>query len=433
MKKPCQLRASYCLFVLVAIVLVACSRHGNQNSATNVEYWTCAMHPSVHSTFSGKCPICGMELVPIANEQMQSSKPSELIIPDQRQREIGVTYAEVRRRPIRFHVRSVGTLEADPAQTFECVARVQGYVEELWVSSPGERVGDGQPLMMIYSPDLRAPEQELINLLKVHVNGSVPAGSVDPLVDYARHRLERLNISPKEIYELEQTQQPTDTLLLRSPCAGIVSDAPMKVGTGVKPGDKLMTVVNLSRLWLWVNFYENEFGVLKEGQSVTVTLPAFPSLSFEGKIGAVSPMIDPTKRTGMVRIDVPNPDGKLRPGMYANVVAEIDGGEGLAIPVDSVLPTGLQMLVFVEKGSGRLEPRFIQVGRQFVELTDGKQQRYYQITDGLKEGERVVTSANFLIDAEAQVQGRLKNPDRDAAPISGELLKTSASKGQKGQ
>jgi membrane fusion protein, copper/silver efflux system len=300
-------------------------------------------------------------------------------------------------------------LEADQAQIFECVTRLDGYIEEVQVSSPGARVAFGQPLMTIYSPDLRAPEQELVNLLKVQVNGSVTPTSMDQLISSARRRLQLLNIGPTEISELERTGQPNDRLLLRSPFEGVVSEAPMKIGMSVKRGDKLMTVLNLSDLWLWVNIYENDIGLLREGQPVTVTLPALPNRSLQARVVVIRPTIDPVNRTALARIDIPNPDGQLRPGMFANVIAEIDAGEGLTISVDSVLPTGLGMLAFVDKGSGRLQPRFIQVGRQFVDLTDPNQERYYQITGGLQEGDRIVSSANFLIDAEAQVQGAVRD------------------------
>jgi Cu(I)/Ag(I) efflux system membrane fusion protein len=346
----------------------------------------------------------------LSNEDgVLQSDASDFIVPVQRQQQIGVTYAEVRRRDIRFGIRSVGTLEVDQGQIFECVSRVNGYIEELQVTSPGERIAVGQPLMTIYSPDLRAPEQELINLLKVQANGSAAAGSIDQLIDLARRRLQLLNVGASEISELERTGQLTDRLILRSPFAGVVSEAPIKVGLGVKPGDRLMTVLNLSRLWLWASFYENEFGLLREGQTVTVGLPVFPNRSFAGKIGVISPTIDPLKQTAAVRIDIPNADGQLRPGMYADISAEIDVGEGLTIPFDAVLPTGSRMLVFVDKGSGKLQPRFVQVGRQFVELAGPNRERYYQVTGGLQEGERVVSSANFLIDAEAQLQGVMKD------------------------
>jgi Cu(I)/Ag(I) efflux system membrane fusion protein len=395
--------------MLLAVVLAACSKPAKRVAIADVDYWTCTMHPSVHSESPGKCPICGMDLVAVTLRKKESSKTGEFIVPVQRQQQIGVTYAEVRRRHMRFDIRSVGTLEADQAQIFECVTRLDGYIEEVQVSSPGARVTFGQPLMTIYSPDLRAPEQELVNLLKVQVNGSVTPTSMDQLISSARRRLQLLNIGPTEISELERTGQPNDRLLLRSPFEGVVSEAPMKIGMSVKRGDKLMTVLNLSDLWLWVNIYENDIGLLREGQPVTVTLPALPNRSLQARVVVIRPTIDPVNRTALARIDIPNPDGQLRPGMFANVIDEIDAGEGLTIPVDSVLPTGLGMLAFVDKGSGRLQPRFIQVGRQFVDLTDPNQERYYQITGGLQEGDRIVSSANFLIDAEAQVQGAVRD------------------------
>jgi Cu(I)/Ag(I) efflux system membrane fusion protein len=410
MERPrIQLAVCSSLLILILMILTSCDQRPVRIAMTDVDYWTCAMHPSVHSETPGKCPICGMDLIPVRHRKEELSRPSEFFVPVQRQQQIGVTYTEVRRRHMQLDIRSVGTLEVDPAQIFECVTRMDGYIEDLRVTSPGEHVNVGQPLMMIYSPDLRNPEQELVNLLKVQVNGSVTPGSMDQLINSARRRLQLLNVGPGEIAELERTGQPTDRLLLRSPVDGVVSEAPMKDGMSVKRGDKVMTILNLSRLWLWANVYENEVGLLREGQSISVTLPAFPDRSFEGKIAAISPIIDSIKRTAAVRIDIPNPDGRLRPGMFANAVAEIDAGEELAIPVDSVLPTGSRMLAFVDKGSGRLEPRFIQVGRQFVDPADANRERCYQITSGLQDGERIVSSANFLIDAEAQIQGAMRD------------------------
>ena len=163
----------------------------------------------------------------------------------------------------------MGTLEVDQAHIFELVTRLDGYIEELQVTSPGEHVTKGQPLMTIYSPDLRAPEQELVSLLKVQTNSGTGQASMDQLLFLARHRLQQLNVDPNDISELERTGQPTDLLVLHSPFEGVVSEAPMKVGMSVKRGDHLMTLLNLSSMWLWATFYENEMGLLREGQSVT--------------------------------------------------------------------------------------------------------------------------------------------------------------------
>jgi membrane fusion protein, copper/silver efflux system len=396
------------VFLLLLVVLGACSKPVNQDAIAE-DYWTCAMHPSVHSQTPGKCPICGMDLISVTHRKEEPTKPSVFSVPVERQQQIGVTYDEVRRRRIQLELRAAGTLEVDQAHIYECSTRLDGYIEALQVASPGEHVTVGEPLLAIDSPDLRVPEQELVNLLKVQLNGGVTPASMEPLIDQARRRLQLLGVSPQETSELERTGQPTDRLVVRSQLEGIVSEAPMKVGMSVKRGDKLMTVLDLSSLWLWANFYENEVGLLREGQSVRVSLPAHPNRSVNGRIALIGPTIDPVKRTAMVRIDIPNPDGQLRPGMFATVMAEIDAGEGLTVPFDSVLPTGSRMLVFVDRGSGRLEPRFIDVGRQFVDLSDPNHERYYQVNGGLREGERIVSSSNFLIDAEAQIQGAVKD------------------------
>jgi Cu(I)/Ag(I) efflux system membrane fusion protein len=407
------------LLIFLLLGFVACPGPADRVATIDAAYWTCAMHPSVHAKTPGKCPICGMDLVPVPKEKapvpkekaagVRYSWPAEFVVPIERQQQIGVTYTEVRRRPMRLEIRSIGTLEVDQSQVFECVSGVDGYVQELRVTSPGDRVTAGDPLIVIHSPDLRSPEQDFINLLKVQTNGSVPPASMAEIIDVARRRLQLLNVDPREIAELEHTRQPTDYLLVRSAIDGVVSDAPMKIGMSVKRGDELMGVVNLSRLWLWANFYENEIGLLREGEPITVTVSAVPNQTFDGKISAISPTIDPIKRTASVRVDIPNPDGQLRPGMFADVVAKIDTGEGLTVPVDAVLPLGSRMLVFLDKGSGKLEPRFVQVGRQFIDPADPKRERYYQVIADLQEGERIVSSANFLIDAEAQVQGAVRD------------------------
>ena len=252
-----RLMTSCGLLVLILAGFAACSKPANHSVAAEVDYWTCAMHPAVHSKTPGKCPICGMDLAPVVSQKSHGTESKntaqqvdsqaltrqspgrkelseegdnalqsdmrEFIVPVQRQQQIGVTYAEARRRHMRLDIRSVGSLEVDQAQVFECVTGVDGFVEELRVTSPGQRVTVGQPLMAIYTPDLRSPEQELVNLLKVHENGSVPAASMDQVIDSARRRLQLLNVSPNEISELERTLQPTDHFLLRSLFDGVVS------------------------------------------------------------------------------------------------------------------------------------------------------------------------------------------------------------------
>jgi membrane fusion protein, copper/silver efflux system len=403
--------------ILLAVAAGGCAKPGGVSPVAkgDVEYWTCTMHPSVHAKTPGKCPICGMELVPVYKNKGVGSPEGETAVPApenlatapfsvpvERQQQIGVTYAQAVERPLRFELRAVGALEADPAKAFSYVARTDGYVESLGVTSPGQAVAPGQVLVTLYSPEIRATEQEVANLLR-------DGGRNAALIASARERLRLWNVAPEDLDALARGGPVSDRLALRSPFAGVVDRVAAKVGMGVKTGDELVSVVDLSGLWLWVEFYENEAGLLSNGQAAEVTLPSLPREAFRGALAAIDPKVDPVKRTVRVRVDLPNPGRRLLPGMYANAVVHVDAGRGLAVPASAVLPTGSGMLAFVDKGQGKLEPRFIEVGRQFTDLEDPRRDRYYEVVSGLHAGERVVASANFLIDAESQVQGALKN------------------------
>src|SRR5215470_8469415 len=445
---------SMLLKVILALVVIigisSCTKPvGATVAQSNVDYYTCTMHPSVHSKTPGKCPICSMDLVPVlkkvANDtgatnnsgkatpgamtdngsmgsmsmpsakQLPGNKPGEFSVPVERQQQIGVTYAAAERRPIQLAIRSVGVLEPDQAKIFEYVARVDGYIQDLKVTSPGEQVNTGEPLLTIYSPDLRSTEQELVNLLNERDRGGSRA-SLDQVIESGKQRLRQWNVSDQEINALEKSRKAADTLVLRSPFSGVVEDVPMKQGMSVKVGDRLVGVMDLSRLWLWADFYENEVALLRVGQRLDISFPAFPGKKFEGQIGAIDRRLDAMKRTTRVRVDLDNSQDELRPGMFANVELKIDGGEGLTIPVDAVLPTGSRSLVFVDKGAGKLEPRFIRVGRSFTQSDTDGEASYDEVLEGLSEGERVVSSANFLIDAESRIQGALKTWDVESEP-----------------
>jgi Cu(I)/Ag(I) efflux system membrane fusion protein len=352
--------------------------------------------------------------MPMPPPNQTGNRPSEFSVPIERQQQIGVTYASAERRPIQLSIRSVAVLEPDQAKIFEYVARVDGYIQELKVSSPGEQVNAGEPLLTIYSPDLRSSELELLNLLNERDRGGSSRASLDQVIESSKQRLRQWNVSDEEIKALEKSRKATDTLVLRSPFTGVIEDVPMKQGMSVKVGDRLVGIMDLSQLWLWADFYENDVGLLRIGQKLDISLPAFPGKKFEGQIRAIDRRLDATKRTTRVRIDLDNPEDQLRPGMFANVELKIDAGEGLTIPLDAVLPTGSRSLVFVDKGSGKLEPRFIRVGRSFTQTDANGEASYEEVLEGLSEGERVVSSANFLIDAESRIQGALKTWDDES-------------------
>jgi Cu(I)/Ag(I) efflux system membrane fusion protein len=411
--------------VAVFAALTSCSRQGPSASegASDVDYYTCTMHPSVHSHDPDeKCPICGMDLVPVKKgdghvktgeaqaiataANATTDDIHEFSIPLDRQQLIGVTYAPVETKPLRRIIRTAGYVAATTAKHWDYVSRVDGYIHTMEIGAAGDRIEKGQVLMDIYSPDLVATENEYVDLVRMRDNGRRDQNpnttqTAEHLLAGARARLRQWNVSDEQINELERTGAAPEFLQLNSPVSGIVEEIGVHQGRHVAVGDHLVDLVDLSSVWVWAEFYENELPHLKRGVAVLVTSSSLPGWSVSGTIAAVDPFLNDQKRTGRVRIDVNNADLKLRPDAYVDVSLTLDEGEGLTIPSEAVLPTGQQNIVFVDKGGGRLEPRFVQLGGKFGDV--------YQITGGLSAGERVVTSANFLVDAESKVQGALKS------------------------
>jgi RND family efflux transporter MFP subunit len=471
------------LFIaLVALLLGAasCGRKSAAEKSDNVAYYTCTMHPSVQSKDPGKCPICSMDLVPVMKKETSEGKasapgspqsttspesktaqagerkikfykstmmagevsgkpakdsmgmdmvpvyedeksgaesqPSEFVVPVERQQQIGVRYAKVERKPLFHTIRAVGLTVPDKTRNWQFVSRVDGYVQRLHVTGPGELVEKNAPLLSIYSPDLLTSEREFVELLRMHDEAKSKDARETPqrLIESAKRRLQLWNVTEEQIAELKKTRKPSDTLTLLSPFRGVVQSVPVEQGKNVKMGDLLVEVADLSLVWVWAEFYENELSMLKVDQKFAITAKSYPGEKFEGILSVINPFLDEAKRTAKVRIDIANPDFKLRPGMYVNAELEMNMGEALTIPVSAVMPTGTRSVVFVDKGEGKLEPRIVQLGTKYADI--------YEVKSGLQENERVVASANFLIDAESKVQGALRqfkegqNPHETVAP-----------------
>ena len=349
--------------------------------------------------------LAGVAAVPLRGETAPD-QPREFTIPLDRQQLIGVTFATAQTRPLKRTLRALGLVAANMGKHWDYVARVDGYVHNLNVLAAGETVVRGQVLMDLYSPDLVATEDEYIDLLRMRDDGrrngnEVAAEDAARLLAGARARLQQWNISDAQIDELEKAGAAKKFLPLNSPVDGIVEEVNVHQGRRVSAGDHLVDLVDLSSVWVWGDFYESELPLVRVGLPVTITSSAFPNLSLPGTISFIDPNLNEATRAGRVRIDVGNSDLKLRPGAYVDVNLLLDEGEGITVPAEAVLPTGEHNVVFVDKGGGRLEPRYVQLGGRYGD--------YCQIVGGLAEGERVVSSANFLVDAESKVQGALKS------------------------
>src|SRR5438477_1367816 len=432
------------LVALIALLFAAasCGKNNGSGKPSNVDYYTCTMHPSVKSQTPGKCPICSMDLVPVmksggeaaksqASPQTQDVKSggemkdmrgmpgmktggetkgaqtSEFIVPVERQQQIGVTYAKVERKPLRHTIRAVGMVVPDKGRNWQFVSRVDGYVQKLNVTTPGEIVEKDAPLLSIYSPDLLTSEREFVELLRMRDQAKSKDARETPerLIQSARRRLQLWNVTNEQIAELEKTRNPQQNLTLLSPFRGVVQSVPVEQGKSVKMGDMLVEVADLGLVWAWAEFYENELSMLQTGPKIAVTANSYPGHNFDGTISLINPFLDETKRTAKVRIDIPNADFKLRPGMYVNAELAMDMGEALTVPVSAIMPTGERNVVFIDKGEGKLEPRVVQLGAKYGDI--------YEVQSGLQEGERVVASANFLNGAESKVQGALKEFEQE--------------------
>jgi Cu(I)/Ag(I) efflux system membrane fusion protein len=357
----------------------------------------------------------GMDMVPVYEDQKSAAENqvSEFVVPVERQQQIGVRYAKVERKPLRHTIRAVGLIVPDKTRNWQFVSRVDGYVQKLYVTAPGQLVEKGAQLLSIYSPDLLTSEREFVELLRMRDQAKSKEARETParLIESAKRRLQLWNVTEEQIAQLEKTRKASDTLTLLSPFRGVVQSVPVEQGKNVKVGDMLVEVADLSVVWIWAEFYENELSMLHVGQKFAITAKSYPGEKFEGTLSVINPFLDETKRTAKVRIDVANPDFKLQPGMYVNAELDMNMGEALTVPVSAVMPTGTRSVVFVDKGEGKLEPRIVQLGSKYGDI--------YEVQSGLQENQRVVSSANFLIDAESKVQGALKGFEEEQTPQAG--------------
>lgn len=403
--------------------------------------WTCSMHPFIIRDKPGLCPICGMDLVPVKKDAInQSTQPAikhwvssmdptyvrdapgkdamgmDLVpvydksgegggvtIDPATVQNMGVRIAPVVRRDISRSIKAVGVVTADESRQSSINSKIEGWIEKLYVDQTGKPVSKGAPLLEIYSPDLVSAQQEYLLALRNserQAENPYPeiAAGAQRLRDAARTRLKYWDISDKQINALEQSGVPKKTLTLYSPTSGIVMMRNALPGMRVMPGEELLQLTDLSRIWVDLQLYEYQLPAIKVGQSALVILPYSDGKSISGKIAFIYPALSGETRTARARIELPNPGLELKPEMYVDVqIAGAQQPAALVIPLEAILDSGAQQTVFVALGAGRFEPRLVHTG---IQDDSGN----VEILDGLKEGDEVVISAQFMLDSESRLR-----------------------------
>lgn len=316
-----------------------------------------------------------------------------------RRQAIGVKTGVVERRPFETTIRAVGTVAYDERRVKQVNLRVAGWVTDLAVNYTGQFVRAGEPLLTIYSPELAATQAEY--RLARRTQARVGQSAMEPIrvgadaqVQAATERLRRLNVSDEQIEALEHTEPRSETTLV-APMTGVVTKKMALQGAYATPEMPLYEIADLSRVWVYAQVYEHDLSLVALGQDADVTLAVYPNEVFHGRVVFIDPVLTPETRTTPVRMEIPNPDLRLKPGMYGDVTIRVQAKPVLAVPREAVLDSGTRTLAFLDRGDGRFEPRDIKTGRTFGDFTE--------VIEGLQAGDKIVTSGTFLIDSESKL------------------------------
>jgi membrane fusion protein, copper/silver efflux system len=370
--------------------------HGNESDAAEAQgahYYTCGMHPWVVLPKPGDCPICGMKLVPLDAAKFTGEVTINPVVAQN----IGIRVTPVSKGPVTRTIRTVGTLTYDETRVRDVNIKVGGWIEKLHVDYLGSPVKKGQPLFEMYSPELYVAQAEYLQVWK-----DKGASASDELLNSMREKLAYFDVTLEQIRELEQKGAPSKTISILSPFDGVVIAKEAVEGMKVNAGTQVYRIADLSRIWVMVTLYEYQLPYVQVGQSATINLTYLPGQQFTGKVIYIYPYLSEKSRQIDVRMEFDNPNGELKPGMYASVdLNSTLANDRVMAPRSAIIDTGERKVAFVSMGEGRFEPRKIQVGAE-------AQNGMVEVLDGLKPGEKVVTSGQFLIDSEANVREALE-------------------------
>ena len=387
-------------------------KHDHELTAQNSKetIWTCAMHPQIRMHEPGKCPICGMELIPLVNNSAPVDSNAIQLSKEAVQLANVLTSTVTRQNAVK-EIRLYGKVQADERLLQSQVAHIPGRIEKLFVNFNGESVTKGQTLALIYSPELVTAQQELIEAIKTKQ-------SQPEIYEAAKEKLRFWKLTEEQINTIESSGKVKTVIEAASTANGIVTAVRVKNGDHVAEGTVLYDIADLSRLWVMFDAYESDLGFLNRGDKLSFSIQALPGINFTGNITFIDPLINPVTRVAKVRVEVNNENGRLKPEMFATglVSANLSGyRNNIVIPRSAVLWTGKRSIVYVKQPG--TEPVFklrsIELGPMLGDT--------YVIVNGLMEGEEIVTKGAFSIDAAAQLEGKpsMMNPAGGSGSIPG--------------
>ena len=371
--------------------------------------WTCSMHPQIKLPEPGNCPICGMALIPLARTEGDALGPAQVTL-SARARSL----ARIRTSPVQrqgsasVELKLLGRFEANETRVSTITPWIGGRIDRLYVSVVGAKIGRGQAIAQVYSPEAYAAQQDLITAQRqvAALAGALPIArrAAESGADAARQRLSLLGIPEETITEMAKEKSPRQHVTIYAQHSGTVLEQLVHEGAYITPGTPLFRVADLNQLWVQMDAYENDLALVSVGQKVTLQVASFPGELFEGKIAFIDPIVDPQTRTAQVRVEVPNPKGRLSPGMFAEAVVHATEGIkreiSLVVPRSAPLFTGKRSVVYLElpnKERPTYEARDVQLGPRTGEV--------YPVVSGLQEGELVVVEGAFVLDSELQIRG----------------------------
>jgi len=351
-------------------------------------------HPDT-SPVPKKDPM-GMDYIAVYEDE--ADDPNTVKVSLDKVQRSGVKTEKVEARPIVRNVRAVGMVDHDETLLTIVAMRSDGYIEDLFVDKIGQHVKQGEPLFRVYSPQIQQAQTDLIIAMRAEGRKGADA---DRALEGAMQRLRNLGVPQSRIDEVRKTQTNPRTLDWLSPATGDVIEKKIINGQRVMAGDEIYRIADHSHVWVIADVAESDIASIKLGMPATVTLRALPTEPIEGKVTFIYPVLNPETRTVAVRIELPNPEGLMKPAMYADVVFHIgEAGTVAAVPNSAVIDSGTRQVVLVAKGDGRFEPRAVKLGR--------RGEGYVEVLEGVSAGEEVVTSATFLIDAESNLKAALQ-------------------------